>query len=37
MGARILRDNGAPFTFLPMFGFASPDDIPARPKTYGQI
>jgi hypothetical protein len=35
MGARILREQGTPFTFLPMFGFASPDDIPARPETYG--
>jgi len=34
-GAAILRRDGKPFTFLPIFGFASPDDIPARPKDYG--
>jgi hypothetical protein len=37
MGARILRENGTPFFFLPVFGFASPEEIPARPADYGQI
>jgi hypothetical protein len=26
-GAAIMRERGQPFTFLPMFGFASPEDI----------
>ena len=34
-GAEILKRNDEPFVFLPMFGFASPDDIPARPTDYG--
>jgi hypothetical protein len=34
-GAAILRREGKPFFFLPLFGFASPDDIPARPADYG--
>jgi hypothetical protein len=34
-GAAILRRDGRPFVFLPAFGFASPDDIPARPAYYG--
>jgi hypothetical protein len=34
-GAAILRRDGKPFFFLPPFGFASPDDIPARPADYG--
>ena len=34
-GAEIMRRNGKPFYFLPIFGFASPDDIPARPANYG--
>ena len=34
-GAHIFRAAGRPFFFLPMFGFASPDDIPARPADYG--
>ncbi len=34
-GASILRRDGRPFFFLPAFGFASPDDIPARPANYG--
>jgi hypothetical protein len=29
-GASGLRHDGKPFFFLPAFGFASPDDIPAR-------
>jgi hypothetical protein len=37
MGARILREQARPFFFLPMFGFASPEEIPARPETYSQI
>jgi hypothetical protein len=34
-GAEIMRREGRPFYFLPIFGFASPDDIPARPADYG--
>ena len=34
-GASIFAARGTPFFFLPMFGFASPDDIPARPASYG--
>ena len=34
-GAEILKRDGKPFFFLPMFGFASPDEIPARPADYG--
>ncbi len=29
-GARILRESGQPFTFLPMFGFADPEAILAK-------
>ena len=36
-GAEILKRNGKPFFFLPMFGFASPDEIPARPADYGVV
>jgi hypothetical protein len=31
----MMREKGQPFFFLPIFGFASPDDIPARPANYG--
>jgi hypothetical protein len=34
-GAEIMRRDGKPFYFLPIFGFASPDDIPSRPADYG--
>jgi hypothetical protein len=34
-GAEIMRRDGKPFYILPIFGFASPDDIPARPANYG--
>ena len=34
-GAAILRRDGKPFFFLPLFGFARPEDIPARPADYG--
>jgi len=34
-GAEALKRDGKPFFFLSMFGFASPDDIPARPDDYG--
>jgi hypothetical protein len=27
-GAAIMRERGQPFTFLPMFGFATPEEIP---------
>ena len=36
-GAEILKRDGKPFVFLPMFGFASPDEIPARPADYGVV
>jgi len=36
-GAEIFKRDGTSFFFLPMFGFASPDDIPARPADYGVI
>ena len=36
-GARILIENGNGFFFLPMFGFADPSEIPARPANYGAI
>jgi len=36
-GAKILKRDGNPFVFLTMFGFASPDDIPARPADYGVV
>jgi hypothetical protein len=32
-GARILRERGQPFTFLPMFGFADPEAILAKEAT----
>lgn len=35
-GAHIFRAANCPFYFLPMFGFASPDEIPARPANYGE-
>ncbi len=35
MGVELLKSQGRAFFFLPMFGFASPDDIPARPALYG--
>jgi hypothetical protein len=34
-GAEIMRRDGRPFCSLPIFGFASPEDIPARPANYG--
>ena len=34
-GAEIMRRDGKPFYFLLIFGFASPEDIPARPANYG--
>jgi hypothetical protein len=34
-GARLLREQGKPFFFLPMFGFGSPEAIPALPADYG--
>jgi hypothetical protein len=35
-GARILREKGRDFCFLPMFGFANPAAIPALPADYGR-
>ena len=34
-GSEILKRDGRAFFFLPMFGFNTPDDIPARPDNYG--
>lgn len=34
-GAEVLKRDGNPFFFLKMFGFETPDDIPARPDDYG--
>jgi hypothetical protein len=34
-GANLLIERGKPFYFLPLFGFADPDAIPARPADYG--
>lgn len=36
-GAEIFKRDGRAFFFLPMFGFATPDDIPARPADYGVV
>ena len=36
-GANILRRDGKPFFFLPLYGFATPEDIPARPANYGVV
>ena len=35
-GAHTFRTDARPFFFLSMFGFASPDEIPARPVNYGK-
>lgn len=35
-GAAIMRERGQPFFFLPLFGFATPEDIPALPDNYGE-
>ena len=35
MGAKVLRERGHTFFFLPMFGFAEPEAIPALPASYG--
>ncbi len=34
-GARIMREKGQAFYFLPMFGFADPESIPTLPADYG--
>jgi hypothetical protein len=36
-GARLLREQGKPFFFLPLLGFADPEAIPARPVDYGKL
>ena len=36
-GARIMREKGQAFFFLPMFGFADPESIPALPADYGRV
>ncbi len=36
-GAPLLRKRGKAFYFLPMFGFADPESIPARPVNYGEL
>lgn len=35
-GARIMREKGQAFYFLPLFGFADPESIPTLPANYGQ-
>ena len=35
-GAHLFRAADRPFYFLPLFGFSSPDEIPARPANYGE-
>ena len=35
LGTEIMRRDGKSFRLWPIFGFASPDDIPARPANYG--
>jgi len=34
-GARLMRKRGQAFYFLPLFGFADPESIPALPADYG--
>ena len=34
-GAEVMRAKGQAFFFLPLFGFATPGDIPSRPADYG--
>ena len=34
-GARVMRERGKPFFFLPLFGFATPENIPPLPDGYG--
>jgi len=34
-GTHLLREQGKPFYFLPFFGFANPEEIPALPADYG--
>lgn len=34
-GAAVMRERGQAFTFLPIFGFATPEDVPALPEGYG--
>jgi hypothetical protein len=34
-GAAVMRERGQPFFFLPLFGFADPESIPALPADYG--
>lgn len=34
-GARLLRERGQPFFFLPLYGLAEPENIPPRPADYG--
>lgn len=36
-GARLLRERNQPFYFLPMFGFDSPEAIPALSADYGKV
>jgi hypothetical protein len=36
-GARIMREKGQSFFFLPMFGFAEPEAIPPLPADYGVV
>lgn len=34
-GAALMRERGQPFFFLPLFGFAAPEDISPLPDDYG--
>lgn len=34
-GARLMRERGQPFFFLPIFGFATPEEVPPLPDDYG--
>ena len=36
-GASVFERDERPFFFLPMFGFATPADIPSRPANYGVV
>jgi hypothetical protein len=36
-GAKLLREQGSAFYFLPHFGFANPEAIPPLPADYGRI
>lgn len=35
IGAQVMRDRGQAFSFLPLFGFSEPEEIPPLPADYG--